>query len=113
MVKKTSLWALALFVFTATVVALSTQAEAHDEATCCSDPCELFEVCKPNCPYPCYIHEEAEVFYYADECDPQHKGEEDRCRRVVCFYFTKINSEGPCNSSNWAQCCSDDSALCI
>lgn len=92
------------------VVSLSSMisTRAHQEATCCLDPCTTSTGgvscgCHPIC-NTSYL---TQTIYYSHYCNPIESM--DNCARGNCFMYDLYDEKNVCN----IQCCSDDFSECI
>lgn len=77
---------------------------AHEQATCCADPCTVGPCgCHPICD----ITYHNVVFYYSSACTPIEDA--DNCARGNCFLYDLPDEKGMCT----VQCCADDWSECI
>ena len=96
---------IASTTFVAVYISSMIAVRAHEQATCCADPCSTsWPGGGCGCAAPCGISQHNHVWYYSGSCNPIE--DMDNCVRSNCFVYDLVGDQ--CS----AQCCADDMAEC-
>lgn len=93
--------------FAAVYLSSMIAVRAHEQATCCLDPCSTWQGTSTPCQCngPCGYSEHNHIFYFNPDCNPIE--DEDTCVRGNCFLYDDLGAG--CN----VQCCADDFSYCL
>lgn len=99
---------IATTTFVAVCLSSMMSLRAHEQATCCTDPCTTTTGgvscgCHPICNTET-MHNV--IYYFNPDC--KQFGDSDNCARGNCYMFDLYDAQGKCT----VQCCTDDWAEC-